>query len=99
MVPLAKRQTVCVGIMSYDGGVNFGLIGDYEAMPMLDHLAEALEHSLAELSATAPQPRGAGPRARGGAGYPGSERWSERVTPGGSSKPSSALRSSSRPAS
>ena len=27
MVPLAKRQAVCFGIMSYDGTVNFGLIG------------------------------------------------------------------------
>ena len=31
MVPLAKRQALCVGIMSYDGQVNFGLIGDYDA--------------------------------------------------------------------
>ena len=30
MVPLAKNQGVCVGIMSYDGQVNFGLIGDYD---------------------------------------------------------------------
>ena len=31
MVPLARRQALCVGIMSYDGQVNFGLIGDYDA--------------------------------------------------------------------
>ena len=28
MVPLAKNQAICVGIMSYDGAINFGLIGD-----------------------------------------------------------------------
>jgi diacylglycerol O-acyltransferase len=50
MVPLAKRQAVCFGIMSYNGGVYFGLIGDYDAMADLDLLASDLEDSLAELS-------------------------------------------------
>ena len=54
MVPLAKRQAVCFGIMSYNGQVNFGLIGDYEAMPDLDSLAHDLTESLAELKALVP---------------------------------------------
>jgi diacylglycerol O-acyltransferase len=49
MVPLAKNQGVCIGIMSYDGQVNFGLIGDYDGMPDLDDLAKDLEDSMAEL--------------------------------------------------
>ncbi len=49
MVPLAKRQALCVGIMSYDGQVNFGLIGDYDAMADLDDFGRDLEASLAEL--------------------------------------------------
>src|SRR5690349_13518973 len=49
MVPLAKNQGLCVGIMSYDGQVNFGLIGDYDGMPDLDGLAGDLEASIAEL--------------------------------------------------
>jgi diacylglycerol O-acyltransferase len=49
MVPLAKNQGVCVGIMSYDGQVNFGLIGDYDGMPDLDGLAQDLEASLGEM--------------------------------------------------
>ena len=49
MVPLAKNQGICVGIMSYDGQVNFGLIGDYDGMPDLDDLARDLELSLSEL--------------------------------------------------
>jgi diacylglycerol O-acyltransferase / wax synthase len=49
MVPLAKNQGVCVGIMSYDGQVNFGLIGDYDGMPDLEDLAQDLEDSIAEL--------------------------------------------------
>ena len=55
MVPLAKRQAVCVGIMSYDGGINFGLIGDYEGMPALGGLAADLEQELDELAAMAPK--------------------------------------------
>ena len=39
MVPLARRQALCVGIMSYNGQVNFGLIGDYDAMADLDSFA------------------------------------------------------------
>jgi WS/DGAT/MGAT family acyltransferase len=54
MVPLARRQSVCFGIMSYNGQINFGLIGDYDAMPDLDALAEDLEASLAELAEAAP---------------------------------------------
>jgi len=60
MVPLAKRQAVCVGIMSYDGAVNFGLIGDYEGMPSLDSLAADLDAELAELAALAPRVGGNG---------------------------------------
>ena len=53
MVPLAKNQTVCFGIMSYNGGVNFGLVGDYDSMTDLDRLGEDLEASVAELSEAA----------------------------------------------
>jgi diacylglycerol O-acyltransferase / wax synthase len=53
MVPLAKRQAVCFGIFSYNGQVNFGLVGDYDAMPDLDLLAQDLEESLAELETAA----------------------------------------------
>ena len=49
MVPLAKRQALCVGIMSYDGQVNFGLIGDYDAMSELEDFAQDLDASLQEL--------------------------------------------------
>ncbi|MGD9736234.1 MAG: wax ester/triacylglycerol synthase family O-acyltransferase [Solirubrobacterales bacterium] len=58
MVPLAQRQALCVGIMSYDGQVNFGLIGDYDAMADLESFALDLEAATAETIASAP----AGPR-------------------------------------
>jgi WS/DGAT/MGAT family acyltransferase len=49
MVPLAENQSVCFGIMSYDGQVNFGLTADYDAVPDLDALANDLRHSIDEL--------------------------------------------------
>jgi hypothetical protein len=53
MVPLAKNQAMCVGIMSYNGEINFGLIGDYDAMPDLDRLGADLEAAVGELAAAA----------------------------------------------
>jgi diacylglycerol O-acyltransferase len=55
MVPLAKRQAVCFGVMSYNGQVNFGLVGDYDAMADIDSLARDLSESIAELEALAPE--------------------------------------------
>src|SRR5204863_8841688 len=49
MVPLAKHQAVCFGIMSYNGGINFGLTADYDSSPDLDTLAADLRASLADL--------------------------------------------------
>ena len=48
MVLLAKRQAVCFGVMSYNGQVNFGLVGDYDAMADIDSLARDLSESIAE---------------------------------------------------
>jgi diacylglycerol O-acyltransferase len=58
MVPLAKRQAVCFGIMSYNGQVNFGLVGDYDAIPDLEELAQDLDWALSELSEAAPKAKG-----------------------------------------
>jgi len=55
MVPLARSQALCVGIMSYNGQVNFGLIGDYDAMADLDSFALDLEAATEETIATAGQ--------------------------------------------
>ncbi len=54
MVPLARRQALCVGIMSYNGQVNFGLTGDYDAMADLDSFALDLEAVTRETVETAP---------------------------------------------
>jgi diacylglycerol O-acyltransferase len=54
MVPLARRQALCIGIMSYDGQIDFGLVGDYDGMADLDSFALDLEGAIAEAVATAP---------------------------------------------
>jgi diacylglycerol O-acyltransferase / wax synthase len=51
MVPLAANQSVCFGIMSYNGRVNFGITADYDSMPDLDALLDDLDASLGELVA------------------------------------------------
>ena len=49
-VPLNPRnQALSIGIVSYDGGVNFGLLADRDALPDVDDAAAALERAMAEL--------------------------------------------------
>jgi diacylglycerol O-acyltransferase / wax synthase len=55
MVPLARRQALCVGIMSYNGQINLGLVGDYDAMADLDSFALDLEAATQEVIRTAPK--------------------------------------------
>ncbi len=50
MVPLARNQALGVAIMSYNGKMNFGLVGDYDAMLDLDDLADDFRASLASLA-------------------------------------------------
>jgi len=46
---LAGERALAIAIMSYDGKVGFGLLGDYDALPDLDVVAEGIEASLAQL--------------------------------------------------
>jgi WS/DGAT/MGAT family acyltransferase len=62
MVPLARRQALCVGIMSYNGQVNFGLIGDFDGMADLDSFALDLEATTQEVIETAPAKKKAKPK-------------------------------------
>ena len=64
-MPLARRQALCVGIMSYNGKVDFGLIGDYDAMADLDSFGRDLEGAVDEIVAATTSIDGkAGSRAR-----------------------------------
>jgi diacylglycerol O-acyltransferase / wax synthase len=53
MVPLAANQAVGVAIMSYNGRINFGLVGDYDVMADIDQLAKDFRASLLELAEAA----------------------------------------------
>jgi diacylglycerol O-acyltransferase len=57
-VPLAflpDNHALAIAIVSYNGALEFGLLADYDALPDLDFVAEALEESLEELLAAAGQ--------------------------------------------
>ncbi len=46
---LAGDRALAVAILSYDGKMDFGLLGDYDALPDLDQVAEGIEGALGEL--------------------------------------------------
>jgi len=61
---LAGDRSLAVAIMSYHGGMNFGLLGDYDALPDIDVVAAGLEDALAELLRAAAGVPGADSRSR-----------------------------------
>jgi WS/DGAT/MGAT family acyltransferase len=77
MVPLAPNQALGIAIMSYNGTINFGLVGDYDLMSDLDDLADDLHASLAEL-ADAAGVKLAKPQLRSGAGAGGRRKRAPR---------------------
>jgi diacylglycerol O-acyltransferase len=50
---LPRDHALAIAIMSYNGQMSFGLLGDYDAMGDIDAVAEGIEASLAELVALA----------------------------------------------
>jgi hypothetical protein len=46
---LPGNHALAVAIMSYNGGIDFGLLGDYDAMPDLDKFAQMLDDARQEL--------------------------------------------------
>ncbi|MBV8430826.1 MAG: wax ester/triacylglycerol synthase family O-acyltransferase [Solirubrobacterales bacterium] len=69
MVPLAQNTALGVAIMSYNGQLNFGLSGDYDALADIQDLADELRDSIEELVAAAGGPR-PGPARRNGRSRP-----------------------------
>jgi hypothetical protein len=61
MVPLAENTALGIAILSYNGRLNFGLVGDYDALADLEVLADELRSSIDELAAAAGAPATAGP--------------------------------------
>src|SRR5206468_9143002 len=46
---LPENHALAIAIMSYNGKMNFGLLGDYDALPDIGLIAEGIEASLEEL--------------------------------------------------
>jgi WS/DGAT/MGAT family acyltransferase len=53
MVPLAKNQALGVAILSYNGGMNFGLVGDFDELHDIEDLADDFRAAVKELAAAA----------------------------------------------
>lgn len=49
VVPLAQRQALGIAVMSYDGHLGFGLLGDYDALPDLEAIARDLKWAISAL--------------------------------------------------
>ena len=49
VLPLTDNTTLGVALLSYNGTIGFGLLGDYDTAPDLRELAEGIEKSIAEL--------------------------------------------------
>jgi diacylglycerol O-acyltransferase / wax synthase len=65
VVPLARNQALGIAIMSYNGRIGFGLLGDYDALPDLADVRAALRDAIAQLARAAGVPE---PPAPGGDG-------------------------------
>ncbi len=50
---LPPHQALFVAIMSYNGGINFGLLADYDSMDDVDVIADGIERALADLGEAA----------------------------------------------
>jgi diacylglycerol O-acyltransferase / wax synthase len=50
VVPLGQRQALGIAVMSYDGHLGFGLLGDFDALPELDAIAQDLRRAIASLA-------------------------------------------------
>ena len=46
---LPSNHALAIAIMSYDGGLDYGLLGDYDALPDIDVIAEGIDACLNEL--------------------------------------------------
>jgi hypothetical protein len=46
---LPEHHALAIAIMSYDGQMNYGLLGDFDALPDIDSLGESIAEELATL--------------------------------------------------
>ena len=89
IVPIAflpEHHALAIAIMSYNGKVEFGLLGDYDAMPDIEDVGRDLEEALAELLAAARERTAPAARANGGE-KAGQKRTGKKSQPDGAGAP------------
>jgi len=59
---LPENHALAIAVMSYNGKLNYGLLGDYDALPDLELIAEGIERSLTALLRVARKGTPATPR-------------------------------------
>jgi diacylglycerol O-acyltransferase len=59
---LPEDHALAIAIMSYNGGLDYGLLGDYDAMPDIEIVADGIDATLAQLLAAARGARGGRPK-------------------------------------
>jgi len=69
-VPLGGHVRVGVAIFSYDGGINFGVTGDFDTAPDIAVLCGGIERGIAELVRLTPGARREADGAVKGPGQP-----------------------------
>jgi WS/DGAT/MGAT family acyltransferase len=50
---LPKNHSLAIAIMSYNGAIDYGLLGDYDALPDIEVIGQGIDHALNELLAAA----------------------------------------------
>ncbi len=77
---LPENHALAIAIMSYNGQMNFGLLGDFDAVPDIDLIGKGIEDELATLVALAREPV---PAASNGAGAGASNGSAHSASNGG----------------
>ncbi|HEY2202283.1 MAG TPA: WS/DGAT domain-containing protein, partial [Solirubrobacteraceae bacterium] len=84
VVPLARRQALGIAVMSYDGHLGFGLLGDFDALPELEAIAGDMKWAISSLTGAAgvaPKPkRRVGKRASAASGKSAASRNGARAS-------------------
>ena len=75
---LPENHALAVAIMSYNGGLDYGLLGDYDALPDIEVIADGIDASLRELLDAAAHARTRAPAGSGSSQWRGHRRgrWS-----------------------
>jgi WS/DGAT/MGAT family acyltransferase len=102
---LPQGHALAVAIMSYNGRVEYGLLGDFDALPDIDVIADSIDESLAELLAatgtrrrksTAGAARGDGPPAKNKARVAGKKTGAKEAADARKATPTPLLPTSRR---